>query len=396
MVDVNKKTNYVGIVYFARDPAKLINGMASLTAERINLSPKATQYTDMRSIINYKDIWQQSNKVSLPYLPYDSVDAEGNELQKPTPRDVQVQITDVTTAQQTYQANLASVLGIPEAGLQGAGASNETAASVLTRNRSTELSNYQFLDNAAKSIAAIGRVVLEMLPIIYDTERLLSVKNEDGTKMETIDIGSMNLISSEFEVSVDAGPMTATQKKEELNALIALGSMLGPDVTLAFASDIVRNASFSNSEEIARKIDSVARAKGIDVAGMGKDVDPDAEQALQAAEQALQAVQDRLNQANGYISQLQQEIMAQKEMSEAEIVKAQVMAKSRIDVEALKIQGKASETQLKIQADAEQALQDATIKLQIEQRKIDSANQAIQPGFKPDYDSIGGMKNKPF
>ena len=396
MVDVNRKTNYVGLVYFARDPAKLINGMASLTAERINLSPKATQYTDMRSIINYKDIWQQSNKISLPYLPYDSVDAEGNVLEKPTPRDVQVQISDVTGAQQIYQANLASVLGIPEAGLQGAGASNETAASVLTRNRSTELSNYQFLDNAAKSIAAIGRVVLEMLPIIYDTERLIPVKGPEGVKLQTVDVGQLGLIASEFEVSVDAGPMTATQRKEELNALIALGGMLGPDVTLAFASDIVRNAEFSNSEEIARKIDSVARSKGIDVRSKDEATDPDAEEALQQADQALQAVQQQLDQANNYVQQLQQELMAQKEMSQAEIVKAQIGAKSRIDVEGMKIQGKANETQLKIQADSAQALQDAQVKMQIEQAKINAMQPALEPGFRPDYDSVGGMRNKPF
>ena len=396
MVDINKKTNYVGLVYFARDPAKLINGMASLTAERINLSPKATQYVDMRGIINYKDIWQQANKLSLPFLPYDSIDAQGNPIEKPIPRDVQVQISDVTTAQQIYQANLASVLGIPEAGLQGAGNTNETAASVLTRNRSTELSNYQFLDNAAKSIAAIGRVVLEMLPIIYDTERLMPIKGVDGLQTQTIDVSELGILASEYEVSVDAGPMTATQRKEELNALIALGSMLGPDVTLAFASDIVRNADFTNAEDIARKIDSVAKSKGIDVGSKDNGIDPEAEAALQSADQALQAVQQRLDQANEYISQLTQEIQGQKDMAQAEIVKAQIGAKSRVDVEGMKIQGKATEVQVKIMADSAQAERDAQLDLAKHQLEIASRPITIQDGGTPDYNSVGGLRNKPF
>lgn len=371
MIDRDRTIDWAGLVYFAKDPAKLVNGMASLTAERIALSPKATQYVDMRSISNYKDIWQQSNRLSLAYLPYDStVPGSDQVFSAPTPRDVQVQITDVTTAQQTYQQTLGSVLGIAEAGSMAAAAANETAASVLTRSRSGDISNFQYSDNAAKSIKAVGRVLLELIPIIYDTPRMLPVGTAQGIQLQEIDVAELGLVASEYEVDVDAGPMAATQRKEELAALIAFGTMLGPEIALSFASNIAKAADFAESDDIAEILKAVAKSK-LGVGGDGEQ-DPEAVAALEEADKTIQNLQGQLAQTTQYLGQVQAELQSQKDFVEMEKFKALLDRSTKLDVEAMKKDTVLTQQQAQIQADAEAEARKAGVDLAKKQMELDA------------------------
>lgn len=385
------KLDWVGLVYYSKDPARLVNWTASLTAERIALSPKSTIFADFRSIAQYKDIWQQANRLNVPFLPYDSTSPDGKQtFVKPEYATAQVDITTPSAAQGNYQQMLSSILGMNENGAVSAGADNETATAIITRQRSSEVNNYQYMDNASKSIKAIGRVLIEMMNIIYDTPRILPMVNPEDKSlmMDEVDVQQLDIIPSELEVDVDAGPMLATQRKEELSDLVALGSLLGPEATLVFADNIADAMDNQNSDVIKAKLKAYATSKGI------PDIDAPATPAVdQATQQQMQQLQQQVEQSNLYIQQLQGELQSQKSLADAQIATAQIKANNAIQVAAMKIQGDMNKEQMKIVADADQNERDAIRDQQKAQNDIANKPIIVVNGERPDYTPIDGMRN---
>jgi hypothetical protein len=390
------KLDRVGIVYFAKDPARLINWTASLTAERIAISPKTTRYVDGKSIIKYKDFWQQANKLNPPYLPYDS--KVGDEtFNPPTDSNPSVNLSDTSTAQQNYQQLLSGVLGMSENGAVTEQGLNETATSILTRNKSKELANFQYMNNAAKSIKAVGRVLLEMMSIIYDTERMVPVVSEEnGKQMVSIDYQQLDIIPDELEVNIEAGPMQATERNEELNGLLALGTMLGPDVALAFADDIVSNTNWKNAKSVAAKLKQMATTKlGLtDPNAPAPAIDPQAQQALDAASQATEQLQTRINEANNYINMLVTEIQNKDKEIQLGREKMAMDYKKAVDVEAMKQQGALNKVQAELVADAE--LQAQKQNAEVDKAMAEQPQINVIAGITPRYNSVDGLRSRQF
>jgi hypothetical protein len=206
--------------------------------------------------------------------------------------------------------------------------------------------------------------------------------------------------------------MVATQRKEEFQSLIALAGILGPDVTLTFAADIVANADFSNADEISKKISQYANTKlGLNNGGAP---DPQAEAALQQASQTVKTLQQHLQeviaqaqaskaqdgqemqQMGAYIQQLQSALEANKEANATKIAVAQIQRETRVDVESLKEQGKLTDTQLKIQADAEKDARSALLKSQEAQAEAFSRPILNVEGQKPEMNAVDGMRSQIF
>ena len=394
LIDVDGKIDWVGIVNFAKDPARLINWTASLTAERMAIAPKTTRFVDMKSIINYKDIWQKSNRLNVPFLPYDSRDTEGNVYTAPVSDNPSVDIAGPSAAQASYQAVMSSILGMPEAGSLISGSPNQTASEVLTRAKNTEVSNFQYMDNAAKSVKAIGKVFIEMMTIIYDTERMLPTVVDGQQSVDSVNVAELNIFPSEMDVSVDAGPMMDTQRHEAFQSLLALGSMLGPEATLVFASDILANADFDNAEAVATKLDAYAKMKTGIGADKSQEQDPEAVAALQQAQTAVTQLQQTAQQNTLYIQQLQAELSSRNLDLQVAREKMQWDYKKAIDVEAMKLQGTQTVTQQKIEADANLEAQKASQEVDKTMAQPPVIN--IVTGVPADRNSIGGQRNDLF
>ncbi len=161
--------------------------------------------------------------------------------------------------------------------------------------------------------------------------------------------------------------------------LIALGSMLGPDVALSFASDIARKSEFDGSESIAKKLDQVAQSKlGLKPEGdPSQGQDPQAVDALNKAQEAttalqeqMQALQQALQQSQQNAMQLQTALDAQKAMAQATVTQALIAKEGKIEVANIQKDTKLTEQQMKIQADAQAESNAAIIDLQKHREKI--------------------------
>ena len=91
---------------------------------------------------------------------------------------------------------------------------NETAESILMKKGNAEATVNKYLVNLKNSLKAMGGVLLELIQVIYDEPR-----TEDGVTIPAI--GSIEGV----KVSVDDGPIQASQKGRNLQQIMAFYSM---------------------------------------------------------------------------------------------------------------------------------------------------------------------------
>jgi hypothetical protein len=393
LIDSDSKQDWVGEVHAAKDPARLVNWTASMVAENIALAPKTTRYVDMESIAPFKHIWQKSNRQRVPYLPYRS--KVGDQVFNAPVTDSPVaDIQTPSAAQANFQAVLAGVLGSSESGVVQEGAANETAAAVLTRSRSVEVAKYVYADNAAKMVTAIGQLWLEFADFVLDTERELPIQENGTTDIVPVDYKAMGIIPSEIEVTVDAGPLAENERRESLQGMLALGSMLGPEAALVFGDDLAKAAEFPGSEGVAIKLAAYAKSK----LGIGGDPnaqqDPEAVAALEAASQATDALEQQLAEANQYINIMQTERQVAEIEAKAKLITQQMSDDTKILIERLKIAANDAAQQRDIQAEFEKKRMDS----QAELLKLYQAQPAVQVvgSSTPTLSSIDGTRVRGF
>jgi len=387
-IDTENGLDAAGFIYWGKSSFQMINYAANDLIEQMVNAPKPTKVAAAAGVMPYIDLWERSNKYRNPLMLFNHKDDKGNDIPPPFEMNGSPDIS-VNAAALTGFKDLASdILGIPIGGVAAGISSNETAEAVLTRTKTVEQNNYQYMLNAKESIKQVGRCVLEAAILVNDTERELTVSNKDGISKRVINLSDLGLSLSKVDIDVDSGPMMASQRKENVNGLVALGGMLGPETSAILAPDIARNSEFQGSEAIAAKLDVIANR----VLGAGNnEIPPEAQAAMQAAESAIQAQQLVIDQANIYIQQLQGELANSVEDTKRAVLTTQMNNENRLEVEAMKLQGKANETQAKILADAE--AQTRSLQADLTKEILTRPETVVVQGVKPDYTSVGGQKN---
>ena len=65
--------------------------------------------------------------------------------------------------------------------------SNErSAVAIQQRQRQGDVSTYHYIDNQAKMIRQVGRILLDLIPAVYDTTRVTRIMHPDGSDSEVI------------------------------------------------------------------------------------------------------------------------------------------------------------------------------------------------------------------
>lgn len=383
------KTDWYGMVEWGKDPAKLANFTASMIAERIALGIKSQNFVDVDAVEPFLDIASKLNKLHLPFVPLKLWDEKNKrERQMPQTTSYQTQIGDVSSALETSRSILSSVMGQPEGGSNVTGPSNATASEILTKAHSADLASFAYLDNAASSIKEIGRVVFQLLPVIYDTPRILPVKDKSGIEDKEVDLPSMGILPSEFEVDVEAGPLHATQMAEQQGQLLAIASLLGEEGAWALAGRIAKSSAIPEADDLAEYLQSIANTKlGISTGGE----DPEAVAALEQASAATDALQEELDRAQLYIQQLQSESQAASIEAKSRIIVARMNNDAKMVIEQMKIASSDRQAQEKLQAEfimRQKEGEEELLKLYASQPAIN-----VIPVGTPAMPAVGGMRN---
>jgi hypothetical protein len=158
-----------------------------------------------------------------------------------------------------------------------------------------DLSNFDFYDNLTKSQAQVARIILNWIPEVYDTQRVMRIIGDDG-KPETITINERDAVGRVmndvtvglYDVVMDTGPGYNSKREAAVEAmtpiLAADPNLMGQIGDLWF-----RNQDFPGADIIADRLATLNPLAQIDEKS---DVPPQAQMAIkQAQEQVKQLTQ---------------------------------------------------------------------------------------------------------
>jgi hypothetical protein len=247
------------LVRHAKDPARLYNLWRSNQMEVIGLQPKAPFIATFKQIEKYRELWLQANKRNLPYLPYDP-----DPLAPGPPKREQPPVASQAMAEEIAVASneLRATTGIYDAQLGQHSSEAVSGKAIGKLQQQSDLATLHFGDNLQLSIRHCGRILIDLIPYYYDTERTVRLLNEDGTdKFEKINGLIMTQGGSEpvhdlsvgtYDVTVTAGPSYATKRMESVDVLTQLIQTM-PDAAMFMMDILVKNMDIPGGEELAKR-----------------------------------------------------------------------------------------------------------------------------------------------
>ena len=214
---IRNREQYKGITRNARDPQKSYNYQRSSIVEAVAMTPKSPYLVTTKMIEPFKKLWKNLNKTNNPYLPYQ---ADPKVPEGPKRQDFQQVPASMIALTQLDADDIRATTGIHDPSLgvqQGPQQSGEAIGAVLGQG---ETGSFRYIDNLRKSIEMTGRILVDMIPTVYDTERTVRILGADGSE-EVVDINGKDdqgnpvndLQTGKYDVAVTVGPTHATQRQ---------------------------------------------------------------------------------------------------------------------------------------------------------------------------------------
>lgn len=260
-VHIGRETLRHGVIRHAKDPQRLYNYWRSAQTEYIALQPKSPFIVTADNIKGYENIWKQANTRNLPYLPHipDKNNA-GRAPERATPP-----MASQGMAQELLIAadDMKATTGIYDAAL-GAQSNEKSGIAIQRRQAESDISTFAYADNLSRALRHGGRILIDLIPQIYDSERVVRILNEDET-VETVEInmtirnedGSTKKVNDlalgKYDVIVTTGPSYATKRAEAVDAMLQLVQSV-PKVGEVIMDILVKSMDWPGSDEIAKRL----------------------------------------------------------------------------------------------------------------------------------------------
>jgi len=261
---LEKRSYRFGVIRFARDPQQLYNFYRTATAEAIALAPKAPYLVTPTMVGPYKAIWDTAHKTNRPYLPYNpDPAAPGARPQREAPPMLP---TALMQEAQIASDDMKAVTGIYDAALGRQ--SNETSGIAIgKRQNESDVANYHFADNLQRSLEYAGRVLVDLIPKIYDNERVIRLMGENGAKedeqfvpinkvvmgVDGLPIMVNDLSAARFDVRVKVGKSYSTKRAEAADSLLQFIQAV-PQAGAVAADLIADSMDWPGAEKIAKRL----------------------------------------------------------------------------------------------------------------------------------------------
>jgi len=297
-VIVDDKRKKYGLVRFAKDPQRMYNFWRTSMTESVALAPKAKWLLAEGQDEGHENEWAMANIKSMPVLRYKQKDIEG--VPAPAPQRLQPEPppAGIMEAAGAISADLQMVLGIMDPNQLPSG--NISGKALQGQQNQVDLSNFHFYDNLTRSIAQTGRIILDLIPKIYDTQRVMRIIGSDGqpdmtTINEANEIGEVlnDVTVGEYDVVMDTGPGFQTKRQQAVESMMPL--LTSNQELFNIAGDLVfRNMDFPGADVIADRLAAMNPMANIDEKS---DIPPEAQMRLAQSEQMIQQLQQQLQAA---------------------------------------------------------------------------------------------------
>lgn len=294
-----------GIIRQAKSPQRAYNYWASLEAELLMLAPKAPYMVVKGQIAGFEADWANSNIDNAPYLQYNLVTQDGQVAPPPQRQQFDPAINTVLQAKQASNEDIKSTTGIYDPSL-GKEMKEASGVALLTKQRQSETNNFMYVDNLSTSLKHVGRCLLDMIPKIYDNERVLSLvldnkKGNEIVKLNSEDEESIFLNMGKYEASISIGPYGQNQRQEAIESIMSLISYK-PELIDLIGDIYIGKQDWEGAQEMSERMKLLLPPALQD--GAQKELPPEVQTMIAQGEQQLQVQTQQLAEQQAMIANL--------------------------------------------------------------------------------------------
>jgi hypothetical protein len=214
-----------GIVRYLKDPQRAYNYFRSAETEAVALQPKAPWIATEKNIEGFEDMWRNANTRNYPYMLY-SPDQKNGSI-APQRINSGMNTAGMVEGLQLATGEMKEVTGIYDAAL-GQRSNEVSGRAIQARARESDVGAYVYTENFSRAIKHTGRILLDLIPNIYDAQRTIRIIGEDG-KVNVVAINQQvmgvdhilnDVTVQAYDVMLDQGPSYETKRDEAREGML--------------------------------------------------------------------------------------------------------------------------------------------------------------------------------
>ena len=305
---VDGKYDFRGIVRNAKDPQRMYNYWRTISAETLALAPKAPYIGTANMFKGYESMWGNANSSATSVLIY-NIDEEAPQ-ERPR-REPPPAIGDSVTKESMIAAEeIKQTIGMFNENL-GERSNATSGIAIEARKSEGDNATYAYIDNLARAMIHLGRVVVDMIPRVYDSARTVRIIGADGqedfkalnenvtindpnTEDPAIDAVLNDMSTGKVDVTVTIGPNYKTQRIEQSAEMMTMFNA-SPDLINLLGDIYFENQDHKGSDKMAARLKATLPPEIRNAKPGNKDEEegPSAEQqqAMAAQQAEMQHVQ---------------------------------------------------------------------------------------------------------
>lgn len=316
-VIIEQRLDRKGIVRYMKDAQRAYNYNASAALEYGALQSKSPYLAPVEAINGLENYWATANTENHAYLPYNSADEQGNAVPTPSKAPAPTGAPLYMEGMQVANMELMMTSGQYEQTF-GEQSQELSGVSIDKRVNQGNRATFHFQDAQANTIQFIGKIIIDLIPKIYDTKRIVRILGEDGSedqimvdpeaqqaiiqkeleeeaKVKTI----FNPNVGKFDVVAECGPSYDTKRNEAFDAMTKL-LVAQPALSQVIGDLYMGSADFPGADKLQERMRNWIPPN---ILGTGPSEQEQAMMAqLQESQAAIQALTQQLAEKQSYIA----------------------------------------------------------------------------------------------
>jgi hypothetical protein len=311
------KRYFRSLINPAKDAQRMFNYWRSASTEMVALAPKVPWIGRKGTFDSDNDRWTTANTQSHAYLEYDT------EQPMRQPLDVGPAAGALQEALNASD-DMKAITGLYDASL-GARSNETSGKAIMARQREGDIATFHFIDNLARAIRHTGCILIDLIPKVYNTARVVRVIGEDGTQqtkainqpapvidpqtgqpqmqpvmgpdgqpmqdaagnpvMEAV-MAMHDLTVGKYDLVVSSGPSFTTRREEAAFQMTELVRAF-PQVAPAILDIMAKNFDWPGADEIAERLAAMNPQNQ-------QQLPPEVQQMIEQSQQAIQQLSQEL------------------------------------------------------------------------------------------------------
>jgi len=262
-INIDGRRYFHSLIRHARSAQESYNYWRTSAVEKVALDTKSPWIGQKGAFKSDAEKWATSNIRNHAFLEYDGP----NPPFRSPPGGVPA--SDVQMALQASD-DLKSIIGIYDASL-GAKSNETSGRAIIARQREGDVSTFHFIDNLSRALRHTGRILVDLIPHVYDQPRIVRILAEDGAVTQ-VPINQQipgveriyDLTTGKYDVTITTGPSYTTRREE---AAVQMTEMVRayPQLAQVAGDLLVKNLDWPGADELAKRLEAmIPQVKGAD------------------------------------------------------------------------------------------------------------------------------------